>query len=134
MANAIYPSAKKALLDGGIVWGTDTIKVVLLTSSYTYNSAHDYLNDITAGYRVATSAALSSKTTTSGQADAADYTFSALSGSAVASLVVYKDTGTESTSSLICYLDTVSGGGALSFTPSGADVILTWGATGIFKL
>ena len=134
MANAIYPSAKKALLDGGIVWGTDTIKVVLLTSSYTYNSAHDNLNDITAGNRVATSAALSSKTTTSGQADAADYTFSALSGSAVASLVVYKDTGTESTSSLICYLDTVSGGGALSFTPSGADVTLTWGATGIFKL
>jgi len=134
MANAVYPIAKKALLDADIDLSVDTIKIVLLTSSYTYSAAHDFLNDITAGYRVSTSAALSSKTTTGGAFDAADVTFTALTGSAVTRWVLFKDTGTESTSNLIAYFDTVSGGGALSYTPNGSDFTLAFGASGIFTI
>ena len=134
MANAIYPIAKKALLDADIDLSADTIKIVLCTSSYTYSSSHDFLNDVTAGYRVATSAALSSKTTTGGAFDAADVTYTALTGSTVTSWILFRDTGTESTSNLIAYFDTVSGGGALSYTPNGSNFILQFGASGIFTI
>ena len=134
MANAIYPTAKKAILDADVDFLVDTLKIVLLTSGYTYNAAHDFLNDITAGYRVATSAALTSKTTTGGTFDAADVTFSALTGSAVRSWVLFKDTGTESTSQLIAYFDTVSGGGSLNYTPNGSDLTLVFGASGVLTI
>lgn len=134
MANAIYPIAKKALLDADIDLSADTIKIVLCTSSYTYSTAHDFLNDVTAGYRVATSAALSSKTTTGGAFDAADVTFASLTGSTVTSWILYRDTGIESTSNLIAYFDTVSGGGALSYTPNGSSFTLQFGASGIFTI
>jgi hypothetical protein len=134
MANAVYPLAKKALLDADIDLLTDTIKIVLCDSGYTYNTAHDNLDDITAGARVATSSALASKTTTGGAFDAADVTFTALTGDTVTSWVLFKDSGTESTSKLIAYFDTVSGGGAFSFTPSGGDLTLSFGASGIFTI
>jgi hypothetical protein len=134
MANAVYPIGKKALLDADVDLLVDTIKIVLCTSGYTYSTAHDFLNDIAAGNRVATSAALSSKTTTGGAFDAADVTFTSLSGSAVRSWVLYKDTGTESTSQLIAYFDTVSGGGSLNYTPNGSNLTLAFGASGIFTI
>jgi hypothetical protein len=134
MANALYPIGKKAILDGDIDFLTDTIKIQLCDSAYTYNSSHNAFDDIGAGGRVGTSAALASKTTTGGAFDAADVTFTALTGDTVVSWVLYKDTGTESTSALIAYFDTVSGGGALSFSPSGGDFTLVFGASGIFTI
>jgi hypothetical protein len=48
-------------------------------------------------------------------------------------VVLYKDTGDETTSPLIACLDSVTG---LPITPTGADVLLHWdnGASKIFKL
>ena len=134
MANAVYPKGKKAILDGDVDFLTDTIKIVLVDATYTYSTAHDFLDDIAAGDRVATSAALSSKTTTDGAFDAADVTFTSLTGNTVTSWVLFKDTGTASTSQLIAYFDTVSGGGALSFTPNGGNFTLSFGASGIFTI
>jgi hypothetical protein len=134
MANTIYPKGKKAILDGDVDFLTDTIKIVLCDATVTYNSAHDFLDDIAAGDRVATSAALASKTTTDGAFDAADQIFTALTGNAVTSWILYKDTGNEATSQLIAFFDTVSGGGALSFTPNGGNFTLVFGASGIFTI
>jgi hypothetical protein len=134
VANAVYPKGKKAILDGDVDFLTDTIKIVLVDATYTYSTAHDFLDDIAAGDRVATSAALSSKTTTDGAFDAADVTFTSLSGNTVTSWVLFKDTGSAATSQLIAYFDTVSGGGALSFTPNGGNFTLSFGASGIFTI
>lgn len=134
MANTIYPKGKKAILDGDVDFLTDTIKIVLCDNSVTYNSAHDFLDDIAVGDRVATSGALASKTTTDGSFDAADVTFSSLTGSTVTAWVLFKDTGTASTSQLIAFFDTVSGGGAFSFTPNGGNFTLSFGASGIFTI
>ena len=134
MANAVYPKGKKAILDGDVDFLTDTIKIVLVDATYTYSTAHDFLDDIAAGDRVATSAALSSKTTTDGAFDAADVTFTSLSGNTVTSWVLFKDTGSAATSQLIAYFDTVSGGGALSFTPNGGNFTLSFQASGIFTI
>lgn len=134
MANAVYPIGKKALLDADVDLLADTIKIVLCTSGYTYSTAHDFLNDITAGNRVSTSSALTAKTTTGGAFDAADVTFAGLTGSVVRSWVLFKDTGTESTSQLLAFFDTVSGGGSLNYTPNGNDFTLVFGASGIFTI
>ena len=134
MANAVYPIGKKAILDGDIDFLSDTIKIQLCDSAYTYSASHNAFDDIGAGGRVGTSAALASKTTTGGAFDAADVTFTALTGDTVVSWVLYKDTGTESTSPLIAYFDTVSGGGALSFTPNGGNFTLSFGASGILTI
>jgi ApbE superfamily uncharacterized protein (UPF0280 family) len=85
------------------------------------------------GNRVATSAALTGKTSTAGVADAADITFTAVTGSAVTQFVIYRHTGTESTSNLIAYFDTATN---LPITPNGGDITIQWdsGANKIFKL
>src|SRR6187402_3645740 len=103
MANALYPLWKKALLDGDVALDTENIKVVLCDSaSYTYSAAHQYLSDVSAGARVATSANLASKTTTGGVFDSADPTFTAVPpGPAAEQLILFSDSGTAGTSRLI---------------------------------
>ena len=135
MANALYGLAKKKFLDGDIDLLVDDIKVTLVDGAdYTANlSTDEFYDDIPAGARVATSGNLASKTTTLGVFDAADVTFSAVTGDPSEILVIWKDTGVEATSPLIAYIDTATG---LPVTPNGGDITVTWdsGANKIFAL
>lgn len=134
MANALYDTGRNAFLTGDIDWVADTIKAVLVdTADYTVNlSSHDFLDDVGAPARVATGT-LASKTATAGVADAADLTFSTVTGDVSEALIIYKDTGVEGTSQLIAYIDTATG---LPVTPNGGDIVVQWdsGANRIFKL
>ena len=134
MANALYDKAREAFLTGGINWLSDTIKMVLVdTADYTVDLAnHDYLNDVPAPARVAT-ATLSGKTATGGVADANDMTFTSVSGDPCEALILYKDTGTESTSPLIAYIDS---GVNLPVMPDGTDITVQWSGVSskIFRL
>lgn len=138
MANALYDKGREGFLDGSINWLTDSIKVMLVdTGAYTVNLAtHQFVSDIAGAAIIARSAALSSKTATAGVANAANVTFSAVTGASVEALVIYKDSGADGTSRLVAYLDTVQGGGGLSVTPNGGDITIQWdtGANKIFKL
>ncbi len=131
MANAVYPSALKAFLDADIDLLADTIKVALLTAGYSYSPAHDFFDDCEA-YDVGTAETLGTKSTTGGVFDAANPTWAGLTGSQVTQLVIYKDTGTASTSPLICFMDTFASG--MPYTPNGADFTMTWNASGIFSI
>lgn len=133
MANALYALAKEKFLTGSIDWSTDNIKCVLVdTATYSVNiNTDEFLDDIPGVERVATSGNLASKTTTAGVADAADVTFSTVSGDQSEALVIYKDTGVEGTSPLIAYIDTATG---LPITPGGGDIVVQWNASGIFAL
>ena len=135
MASALYGLAKKAFLDGSIALLTDNIKVVLVDSAdYTLNIAtNQYLSDIAAGGRVGTSGNLANKTTTLGVFDADDITISGVSGDQFEYIIIYKDTGTASTSPLIACIDTATG---IPCTPNGGDITITWdsGANKIFAL
>ncbi|WP_329114473.1 hypothetical protein [Streptomyces sp. NBC_01353] len=129
MASALYPSFKQALLGGDIDLAADDIRAVIVdTADYTYSAAHDFLDDVAAGARVAASSALGSKTITGGVFDAADVTFSAVTGDSVEAIVLYKHTGSDATASLIAYIDGVS------VTPNGGDLTASWHASGIFAL
>lgn len=132
MANLLYPKAKEAFLGGSIDLSTDTIRVTLIDlADYTYDAAHDFINDVAAGARVAT-ATLSGKSLTNGTFDASDVTFSSVTGDQSEALILWKDTGVESTSPLIAYIDT--GVTGFPVTPSGGDIPLVWDAQGIFAL
>lgn len=135
MANALYDAGREAFLNGDIDWTSDDIRVILVdTADYTVNlTTHSALDDIDAGARVAVSDALTGKTSTAGVADAADVTFSSVTGDQSEALVIYKHTGTESTSLLIAYIDTATG---LPVTPNGGNITVAWdnGTNKIFKL
>ncbi len=135
MTKALYDKGREGFLDGSIDWDTNDIRAILVDAgAYAVDlAAHDNLDDIPAGARIAVSGALTGKTVTAGVADADDVAFAAVAGASVEAIVIYKHTGTESTSRLIGYVDEVTG---FPYTPTGADVVIGWpaGATKIFKL
>lgn len=135
MANALYDLGRQKFLEGSIAWLTDDIKVALIdTDDYTVNLATDeFLSDIPVAAVVSTSPNLSSKTSTAGVADAADVSFTSVSGDQSEALVIYKDTGVNTTSPLIAYIDTATG---LPITPDGSNIDIVWdgSADRIFKL
>lgn len=136
MPNQLYDFGREGFLDGQISWSQNTIRAVLInTSAYTVNLAtHQWLSDIDASARVATSAPFSSKTYAKGIAGAASASFSSVSGPVCSALVIYRDTGTASTSRLIAYITEANG---LPVTPNGGDITITWDTDAsklIFKL
>ncbi|KRA00246.1 hypothetical protein ASD64_01335 [Mesorhizobium sp. Root157] len=132
MANAIYPKWKEAVMQatsnsslGG------TVKVALVdTGTYTYSAAHEFYSSVSGV--VGTPATLGSKTFTGGVFDAADVTYTGVSGSSAEALIFYIDTGSSATSRLVAYLDT--GWTNLPVTPNGGDITLQFNASGIFAL
>ncbi len=136
MTSFVYDKAREKFLNGGINWSSDTIKAVLVPAAYAQNAAsHEFLSSITSGNRLATSAALTSKSSNAGVADAADTVFTAVtSASQGVAVVLYKDTGTDTASPLIAYIDQATAG--LPVTPNGGDINVIWdnGANKIFKL
>lgn len=133
MANAIYPKYKEALLDGAA--NTDvndgTVKAALVdTGTYTYSSAHDFLDDLSGV--VGTAQTIANTTVTNGLFDGDNVTYTAVSGSTAEAIVLYIDTGTAGTSRLVAYIDT--GVTNLPVTPNGGDISITWNASGIFQL
>lgn len=139
MANALFDKARESFLsqNPAIDWDTDNIKTCLVRGYTPAVSSHQYLSDVTGGGGgtiVATSGNLASKTVAAGVADAADVTFTAVTaGAAIPHVVIYKDTGTSSTSPLIAVIDTATN---LPVTPNGGDITVAWdnGANKIFKL
>lgn len=125
----------------------DTIRAVFLASTYTFSQTHNYFDDLGANTfgHTGTGAilggagnfcpAISSKTFNApavGVFDAADtvYTTSPASGTATA-VAIFKDTGTTTTSPLLCYID-----GFTSVVFNGGSVTMVWdsGANAIWKL
>lgn len=136
MANRMYPAAKNALMTAGINLSSADIRAVLVDlTDYTYNAAHDFLDDIPSGARVGTPVALASKTVgtvAAGVFDAADVTLSAVTGDQCEAIVLFVHTGTDSTARLLFFLDT--GVTGLPVTPSGGDILIQWNASGIFAI
>ena len=134
MASALYGKGREKFLNADIDWAADNIKVsVVDTGTYSVSiDTHEFHSDLSG--IIATSANLGSKTSTLGVADAADVTFTGVSGASIEAVVIWKDTGVSGTSPLIAYIDTAASG--LPLTPNGGDITITWdsGANKIFKL
>ena len=139
MADVIYNAFKKNITNGTIDLDTDTIKVMLVTSSYTPDQdAHEFIDDVTnevsGGGYTAGGDELTGKTVTQdntdneGVFDADDLTWGSSTITARAG-VLYKDTGTPATSPLVCYIDLLE-----DKVSSSGDFTIQWGAEGIVNL
>lgn|SRR5574343_1498773 len=132
MANALYPKWKQELIQGTSGTSlTGTLKCALVdTGTYTYNSAHDFYDDVSGV--VGTPQTIGTKTYTNGVLDGDNVTFTAVSGATVEALILYLDTGSSATSRLVAYIDSSVTG--LPVTPNGGDITVSWNASGIFAL
>jgi len=133
MANALYPKAKEAFLNGSINMVANTITIALVdTGVYTYSSSHQYRNEVS-NSAVISSTTLSNKTITNGVFDADDATFSSVTGANCEALLIFQDTGIQSTSRLIAYIDSATG---LPILPNGGDISVAFssGSSKIFAL
>lgn len=128
MANVMTNAGKTRLLagaTGAIAYLTDTIKIALCSSTYVPNAddvfidtggASDVVDARIAGTTDQTLANKAIGTDNTGDfayIDADDPTWTAVAAGTVARVVVYKDTGTPTTSPIICSLDasvTANGG------------------------
>lgn len=141
MAAKLYGSVIAKVFNKEIDFDTDTIKVMLLTSSYTPNQdTHDYLDDVVAnevtgtGY-TAGGATLGNKAVTYDSAtnttilDADDTTWASSTITARYAVIYDSSPATNATRPLIGYVDFTSdqSSNAGSFT-------LTWDATGIVRV
>lgn len=134
MANALFPKGREGILDESINMNSGDIRAMLVLSSYTYDSADQFVSDLGAVDN-GRSAALASKTFTDGVFDAADTPLIATAATASNAVVLFKHTGVDGTARLVAYIDTVNSG--LPFTPAaGGAVTVAWdnGANKIFKL
>lgn len=131
MASQLYPKGKAHILglSTKVDLVADTIKAMLVHSATTaYGSSNEFVGDLTAGGIVARSGALAGKTVTSGTFDANDVTLTAVTGSSVDAVVVYKDTGADASSPVIGWFD------VSSLTPNGSDITIVWNASGLFAI
>jgi hypothetical protein len=136
MANALYTLAKQGLLHGTFVLDSDTIKIALVSNAYTPTLASDqYWSTVNANV-IGTPQALGGISITNGIFNSSSATFTAVAGgSTVKYFVIYKDTGTASTSPLLVLIDTTTGV-TLPFNTNGGDITFTpdSGTNKIFKL
>jgi hypothetical protein len=139
MPNAIYPIYKQAIMTAGTNSSLDQNDTtngpfvsLVDTGTYTYSAAHDFYNDLSG--IVGTDQRLVSPTvSTSGVFDAADVTFTAVTGATVEALVIHRrNAGANTTWRLVAFIDTSVTN--LPVTPNGGDITITWNASGIFAL
>lgn len=137
MANTTYTSFKRDIGNGSIDWDTDTLKIMLVTATYTASAAHDKRDDITnevsgTGY-TAGGATLANKTVTvsgtTAQYDADDATWATATITARGGVVYKSRGGAASADELVCYLDFGS-----DITSTAATFTVAFHATGIVVL
>lgn len=116
----VYPQFKLKQNNGNAIdLDTDTIKVMIVTSSYTYSSAHDFINDASAnqvsGTNYTAGGTALSGVTFALDGDNAEFIHDDIVWSQHASgfangrtFIWYKDTGNTATSPLIMYMSEVS--------------------------
>ena len=133
MINRLYKrGGMNHFLLGDVHWLTDDIKVAFVdTTMYTVDLEHEFLTDVPSGARVAISPALSGKTAVDGVGHASNTLLTTVSGPPVGAIVLFKATGSDATSVLVAYEDTMPG---LPLTPNGGAVLIQWSAAGILEV
>lgn len=139
MADVTYNYGKGEFAKGNIDWENDTIKIALVTSSYTPDKdADENFDDVTnevsgTGYTAGGNALANTSVTVDDTNDLAklDADNEVWSNSTITArgAVIYKDSGVDSTSPLICYLDFTE-----DKTSSSGDFTVEFDSDGILTL
>jgi len=142
MASAIYPLYKEAVLsaapNSSLNQGDATngpYCSLIDEGTYTYSTAHQfYSSAVASAVGTANGVQLTTPTVAAGTFDAADITFTAVTGVSVEALIIYRhNSGANTTWLLVSLLesDYITG---LPVQPNGGDILITWHASGIFTL
>ena len=140
MADVIYNSFKRDQMNGTIDLDTDTIKLMLVTSSYTPNQdTHSKRSDVTnevvgvgytsGGVTLANKTVTQNNTNNTGVFDADDITIPTATITARAGVLYKSRGGAASADELIGYLDF-----GANISSTAADFLITFNANGILTL
>jgi len=140
MADVVFNSFKRDVANGAIDLDTDSIKVMLVTSSYTpdqdtHTKRSDVTNEITGTGYTAGGVALANKTVTAdntnnrGVFDADDSSWTTATITARGAVLYKARGGASSADELIAYIDF----GADKISTAGTFLV-TWASTGIVTL
>jgi hypothetical protein len=131
VANALFSTAAEGFIDGSIDLDTATVKASFVRG-YTFSASHRFVSDVTgAGGTInGTSAALSSKTVTSGVFDAADTTATTTASAVDHGILLYQSSAVTggadvaaSAQRVIAWYDTGTG---LPIQPGTGSTPITW--------
>lgn len=110
MANFVYGKAKQALLNGQINVLSNSLKILIVNSSYVPSvNSDEYVSNINPSYIKNRSAIIQNVTNTLGVLDADDITILEHDGAAFKAIVLYENGISDSDSRLIAYIDTSIG-------------------------
>lgn len=131
---AVYPATLAALLRGDVDLDL-VVKVQAVKSTYTYSTAHDFLNDVSTGSRIGTAQTLANKTFTAGVFDADPVSYTLTSTQTATGLVFYLSTAaSDATRRLIYFENKNADTTPISHTGTGAAESLDWPRGGIFSI
>jgi hypothetical protein len=144
MPSRWYGQGLGGVIDGTLDLITDTIKVMLVNDTYTYNADHDFADDVAStelngvgyanGFGGSGRKTLASKTLTNDTAndriefDAADVTWTAINAGTIGGAVLVRETVNDAGSRIICFLD------PSNLVTNGGDVTLVFDAQGIAQV
>lgn len=124
MESQLYPHARELFATAQLNWTTGIVRGILLPISYAPDFTDQFLNEVSVGVRVATSAESTGRTAVGGLCSGDAIPFRLLFDTRfVSQAIIYKDTGDEATSPLIAYIgedDLVSD----PFKPVGLDYFI----------
>lgn len=139
MASGVYNKGKQLMLNGGVDFDADDIRVALVTSSYTPDADHDFANDLmnelSGGNYVRKALAGESVTLDNANDrayfDATDPVWTALGAAAgtPAYCIVFKQVTNDTDSPLLAWLELTS-----PPTPNGGDYTVNFNAGGLIRL
>lgn len=133
----VYNNYKEAIFNGTAPdLDTDTIKIALVAAHTPDIDLHDFFDDVsadevagtgyTAGGETLSVTVSQDDTDDEGVFDALDVTWTGLDAGTPSHGIIYHDTGTPSTSTLICYIE-------LGTASNGGDYTVSWNAEGILN-
>ncbi len=143
MASKAYGKGALKLADRTVDYVNDTIKIMLLASSYTFDPDHDFVSDVTetgctgytGGFNGASRKTLGSKTILEDTAndrieyDAADPTaWTALSNGTIGGAAIIKEITNDGASILLFFLDPAD------LVTNGGDVSIAFSAEGLGQI
>lgn len=136
MANQLYPLYKEALLndDANIDVVTTNTRLVLVSSTYVFNAAHNFRDDLSGALATPASSLANTTLLASGALDFDDFVIAGadITTGTVAAVIFYVSTGAAATDRLVAFFDTLAGL-PLAVT-NGTDVTFIPSAAGLFIL
>lgn len=136
MSARLYPYAFGLFANESLDWETASVRAILLSQAFTYNPAHQFRDEISDSYVIATSGILESPTFEDGVAGGLPFEWLQIASNRLAHhIVLFDDSGDDPYSPLIAYYGAADVNG-LPLTVAGEDYFLypTSPPGGFFRL